>query len=128
MNYIINMRPDTNDTMKAKDINIGGVIFHIEENGLAVLKDFMTRINNGEFVNSNEIRDCENEITEIFLSMLSKTKLFLSLGDVQEMIDIMELQRDYGTSCSNELENPNLKSQILEIVYQQLGVSRSFYY
>ena len=54
-------------------INVGGIIFHIEEDGYETLKDYLSSINRyfSNYEDSSEIIvDIESRIAEIFLSKL----------------------------------------------------------
>ena len=58
-------------------INIGGIIFHIEEDGYDKLKNYLDSVNKyfSSFEDSKEIiDDIEGRIAEIFLSKLDDGK------------------------------------------------------
>ena len=63
-------------------INIGGIIFHIEEDGFDKLKNYLDAINRyfSDFKDSQEIiSDIENRIAEIFLAKLKDDKQVIYL-------------------------------------------------
>ncbi|HET8858892.1 PspC domain-containing protein [Marivirga sp.] len=70
-------------------INIGGIIFHIEEDGFDKLKNYLDAINRyfSDFKDSQEIiNDIENRIAEIFLAKLKDDKQIIELEDVNALI------------------------------------------
>jgi len=73
-------------------INIGGIIFHIEENSYERLRNYLSGINKyfASYEESAEIiSDIENRIAEIFLAKLSEHKQVITLGDVNDLIATM---------------------------------------
>jgi len=70
-------------------INIGGIIFHIEEDGFDKLKNYLDAINRyfSDFKDSQEIiNDIENRIAEIFLAKLKDDKQVIELDDVNALM------------------------------------------
>jgi phage shock protein PspC (stress-responsive transcriptional regulator) len=70
-------------------INIGGIIFHIEEDGFDKLKNYLDAINRyfSDFKDSQEIiNDIENRIAEIFLAKLKDDKQVIELEDVSALM------------------------------------------
>jgi len=70
-------------------INIGGIIFHIEEDGFEKLKNYLDAINRyfSDFKDSQEIiSDIENRIAEIFLAKLKDDKQVIDLEDVNALM------------------------------------------
>ncbi|WKV12138.1 PspC domain-containing protein [Marivirga harenae] len=70
-------------------INIGGIIFHIEEDGFDKLKNYLDAINRyfSDFKDSQEIiNDIENRIAEIFLAKLKDDKQVIDLEDVNALM------------------------------------------
>lgn len=70
-------------------INIGGIIFHIEEDGFDKLKNYLDAINRyfSDFKDSQEIiSDIENRIAEIFLAKLKDDKQVIELEDVNALM------------------------------------------
>ena len=79
-------------------INIGGIIFHIEEDSYNRLNDYLTTINRyfSTFDDSKEIiDDIENRIAEIFLSKLSDSKQVIASEDIDELISTMGTVADF---------------------------------
>lgn len=70
-------------------INIGGIIFHIEEDGFEKLKAYLDNINSyfANFQDSQEIiSDIENRIAEIFLQKLKEDKQVINTEDVEALM------------------------------------------
>lgn len=99
-------------------INISGIIFHIEEDGYELLKQYLTDINRyfSVYEDSAEIiTDIENRIAELFLARLGENKQVITVEDVNELIAIMGSVSDFeaaetgGESSrrSSEEANPN---------------------
>lgn len=79
-------------------INISGIIFHIEEDGYAQLKEYLETINNyfSNYEDSAEIiADIESRVAEIFLSKLDDGKQIINHDDVQSLIDTMGTVADF---------------------------------
>ncbi len=88
-------------------INIGGIIFHIEEDGYQRLKAYLESINRyfSSFEDSKEIiDDIESRIAEIFLSKLSDVKQVIALVDVEELIAVMGTTKDFEASIETAPE------------------------
>ena len=79
-------------------INVGGIIFHIEEDGYDTLKDYLSSINRyfSNYEDSTEIiADIESRIAEIFLSKLSEHKQVITHEDVNNLIATMGRVSDF---------------------------------
>ncbi|MEP2026976.1 MAG: DUF2807 domain-containing protein [Reichenbachiella sp.] len=79
-------------------INISGIIFHIEEDGYAQLKEYLETINNyfSNYEDSPEIiADIESRVAEIFLSKLDDGKQIINHDDVKALIDTMGTVADF---------------------------------
>lgn len=73
-------------------INIGGIIFHIEEDGYETLKHYLDSINKyfSSYEDSEEIiADIEGRIAEIFLEKLKDGNQVVSAEDVNALIKTM---------------------------------------
>lgn len=79
-------------------INISGIIFHIEEDGYDLLKNYLESVNR-YFASYDErmeiIADIEGRIAEIFLAKLSGNKQVISAGDVEALIATMGTIQDF---------------------------------
>jgi len=97
---------------KTISINIGGIIFHIEEDGYEKLKSYLASINKyfSSFEDSSEIiNDIENRISEIFLSRLDEGKQVITAEDVNDLIATMGTTKDFDASI--ETEEPKVDQQ-----------------
>lgn len=79
-------------------INISGIIFHIEEDGYARLKDYLETISNYFSTyddNIEIISDIESRVAEIFLSKLDDGKQIITSEDVSLLIETMGTVADF---------------------------------
>jgi len=83
---------------KNVSINIGGIIFHVEEDGYEKLKNYLATINSyfADFQESQEIvSDIENRIAEIFLAKLKEDKQVINEADVEALIESLGSIEDF---------------------------------
>ncbi|MGM0408914.1 MAG: PspC domain-containing protein, partial [Bacteroidota bacterium] len=84
---------------KTVKINIGGIIFHLDEDAYQILQNYLTAINN-RFASSNEgkeiITDIENRIAEILQDKISEQKQVIVKDDIEEIIEIMGRPEDFA--------------------------------
>lgn len=88
-------------------INIGGIIFHIEEDGYDKLKNYLDSVNKyfSSFEDSKEIiEDIEGRIAEIFLSKLDEGKQIINREDVDDLISTMGTTKDFDATIESEPE------------------------
>lgn len=88
-------------------INIGGIIFHIEEDGYEKLKNYLDSVNKyfSSFEDSKEIiADIEGRIAEIFLTKLDEGKQIINQEDVDDLIATMGTTKDFEASIETEPE------------------------
>ncbi|MEQ8583646.1 MAG: PspC domain-containing protein [Marinoscillum sp.] len=98
---------------KTVSINIGSIIFHIEEDGYDKLKNYLDSVNRyfSTFEDSGEIiADIESRIAEIFLSKLADGRQTVNLEDVEELIATMGTTRDFEATIEAEPEEPKASS------------------
>ncbi len=79
-------------------INISGIIFHIEEDGYEILRNYLDSINQyfSSYDDSKEIiSDIENRIAEIFLSKLTNGKQVINAEDVDSLVTTMGSIQDF---------------------------------
>ncbi|WP_448520233.1 PspC domain-containing protein [Rhodoflexus sp.] len=79
-------------------INISGIIFHIEEDGYDLLKQYLMSINRyfSTYEDSAEIiSDIENRIAEIFLARLGENKQVITVEDINDLIATMGSVSDF---------------------------------
>ena len=84
---------------KTISINIGGVVFHIEEDGYEKLRDYLGSVQRyfSSFADSKEIlSDIEGRIAERFIAkQKAESKQVISLNDVDELIAAMGTVADF---------------------------------
>ncbi|WP_020530949.1 PspC domain-containing protein [Flexithrix dorotheae] len=112
-------------------INVGGIIFHIEEDGYDKLKNYLASINRyfSTYEDSTEIiADIESRIAEIFLAKLTEFKQVITSKDVDDLIETMGRISDFeaaeeivdetysdephsGTNSREERKEPKAKTK-----------------
>ena len=84
---------------KTISINIGGVVFHIEEDGYEKLREYLGAVQRyfSSFADSKEIlSDIEGRIAERFIAkQKAESKQVISLSDVNELITAMGTVADF---------------------------------
>lgn len=90
---------------KTLNINLGGLIFHIDEDAfhkleqyLSTLKQQFNRTQGGEEI----IKDIEVRIAELFKARTSESKEVIALSDVDEVIAVMGKPEDYLDTDEDE--------------------------
>lgn len=87
------------------NINIGGSVFHVDEEAYDKLKSYLRQINR-HFKNSKGgdeiIHDIELRIVELFQQKLSSKKEVVTLEDVNEVIAIMGKPSDFEDDMEEE--------------------------
>ena len=90
---------------KTVKINIGGVIFHLDEDAYEILQNYLTAINQ-RFASNGEgkeiITDIEHRIAEILQSKLNEEKQVISKEDIEEVIEIMGRPEDFDDEEENK--------------------------
>ena len=90
---------------KTVKINIGGVIFHLDDDAYEILQNYLTSINQ-RFASTDEgkeiISDIEHRIAEILQSKLTDQKQVIVKEDVEEVIDIMGHPEDFENIDQDE--------------------------
>jgi len=88
-------------------INISGIIFHVEEDGYELLKNYLESISRyfSTYEDSKEITDdIESRIAEIFLSKLNNSKQVITREDVEGVIKTMGSVEDFAAADMLEEE------------------------
>jgi len=88
-------------------INIGGIIFHIEEDGFDRLKSYLDSVSTyfSSFEDSKEIiEDIEGRIAEIFLKKLDEGKQVITTENINEVISTMGTTKDFEAVIESEPE------------------------
>ena len=79
-------------------VNIGGIIFHIEEDAYPTLQSYLEDVNKffSNYEDSQEIiSDIEARIAEHFLEKLSENKQVITLVDISQLMAIMGKVEDF---------------------------------
>lgn len=82
-------------------INISGIIFHIEEDGYELLKNYLESVSRyfSSYEDSKEIiDDIEGRIAEIFLAKLSNIKQVITKEDVEAVMVTMGSVEDFAAA------------------------------
>ncbi len=88
-------------------INISGILFHVEEDGYDLLKNYLTTINRyfASYEDSHEItQDIESRIAEVFLTKLSPAQQVISRHHVEAVISAMGSVDDFAAQEGMEDE------------------------
>lgn len=98
-------------------INIGGIIFHIEEDGYDKLKNYLDSVNKyfSSFEDSKEIiEDIEGRIAEIFLTKLDDGKQIITLVDIDDLMATMGTTKDFDATIETEPDEEPAKEEAKE--------------
>ena len=99
---------------KTININLAGIIFHLDEAAYKKLTDYLTSIKGkfkGDPSQAEIISDIEARIAEIFQEKLSGAKEVISMDDVDYIISIMGTPEDYETDSDDESESSTSSSE-----------------
>ncbi len=110
---------------KTVSINIGGVVFHIEEDAYENLRKYLAEINQyfSKYDDSKEIvSDIESRIAEVFMKKLKGKKQSLNQTDVDEILKTMGSVKDFAMS---ESEDPE-ESSYQETTFSQADSGEGF--
>lgn len=91
-------------------INISGILFHVEEDGYELLKNYLATINRyfATYDDSQEItNDIESRIAEVFLSKLTPSQQVITLANVEAVIAAMGSVEDFA--AEEVLEEPGFQ-------------------
>lgn len=94
-------------------INISGILFHVEEDGYDLLKDYLATINRyfSTYDDSHEItNDIESRIAEVFLTKLSPSQQVITRDNVEAVITAMGSVEDFAAEAVLE-EEPAFQGQ-----------------
>ena len=106
---------------KSNTINLGGIIFHVDEDAFTQLQNYLNTIRSYFSKSDGQeeiIADIESRIAEIFQE---KKISIITLTNVDNVIEIMGKPEDYDESQNDE-KNPKLlvKEQKTRKVYSRL--------
>lgn len=103
---------------KIMNLNIGGIVFHVDDNAYEKLKNYLEEINKHfkKTAGGDEIiSDIEARIVELFQQKLNSKKEVITMEDVEEVITVMGKPSDFEDD--NDYNDPNVR---------QLGRKRLF--
>ena len=98
---------------KTLTINLGGMVYHIDEDAYAILNDYLERIKSGisNLEGSNEIYDdIENRIAEIISGRLRNSRQVVTIQDINMVIDIMGQPEDISGNDKSRKSNKENKN------------------
>lgn len=90
---------------KTLNINIRGIVFHIDEDAYEKLNRYLGEINNHFKKKKGQediINDIENRIVELFQQKLTDKKQVITMEDVDEIINIMGHPSDFDQDSEEE--------------------------
>lgn len=96
---------------KTVSVNIGGIVFHIEEYAYEKLKNYLESIRSHFTVGDGRdeiIQDIESRIAEIFQQYLGSARQVVTMNDVTNVMEIMGKPEDF---VSNEEPHKSTKEQ-----------------
>jgi len=99
---------------KTNTINLGGVIFHIEEDAFKLLQKYLSSIKDHFYESEGQeeiVADIEARIAEIFQE--KKVKI-ISSDHVKEVIKVMGQPEEYGSETADDDDNENSDGQPLK--------------
>jgi len=101
---------------KTFNINLAGLIFHIDEDAFEKLDRYLTTLKR-QFTDTEGskeiITDIESRIAELFKERISDSKEVISLKDVEEVIEIMGKPEDY-VDPGSEKNSANFEEEYAE--------------
>lgn len=90
---------------KAIQINLAGVVFHIDEDAYEILRDYLNRIER-QFGHSAEgsdvIKDLEARMAELFGEKLKPHRKSISSDDVKDVLNTLGTPEDMGGNRSDQ--------------------------
>jgi phage shock protein PspC (stress-responsive transcriptional regulator) len=98
---------------KTLTINLGGMVYHIDEDAYTVLYDYLERIKNeiNNIEGSNEIYDdIENRIAEILTTRLRSSRQIVTNQDIDIVIGMMGQPEDISGTDNSKKSNKRSKN------------------
>jgi phage shock protein PspC (stress-responsive transcriptional regulator) len=93
---------------KTVTINLGGMVYHIDEDAYTILNDYLDRIKNGiSNLDSNKeiYEDIENRIAELISGRLRNSRQVVSIQEVNFIIGIMGQPEDISDNDKSNRQN-----------------------
>ena len=92
-------------------INLGGLIFHIDDDAYEMLHSYLIAIER-QFINESDqkeiLSDIESRLAELFTELLGEKKDIISREDISKVISIMGQPEDFSTD-EEQKENQSTK-------------------
>jgi phage shock protein PspC (stress-responsive transcriptional regulator) len=104
---------------KTLTINLGGLVYHIDEDAYMLLNDYLERIKNGisGLEGNKEIyEDIENRIAELISNRLRASRQVVTILDINIVIGIMGEPEDI--SGNDNTKKSNLKDKNFRRIYR----------
>ena len=99
---------------KTINMNLGGLIFHIDENAYALLKNYLEAVSNSlnEDVEGKTeiIADIEARISELLSEKTAQKQQAIQESDIEEVILVMGQPEDYSDAPQDANEEPSAKA------------------
>jgi phage shock protein PspC (stress-responsive transcriptional regulator)/intracellular sulfur oxidation DsrE/DsrF family protein len=97
---------------KIMNVNIGGIVFHVDDDAYEKLRKYLRDINN-HFKSTKGgdeiIIDIEARIVELFQQKLSDKKEVITKEDVEYVVAVMGIPSDFEDENDNNYNDPNVK-------------------
>ena len=93
---------------KTVTVNIGGIVFHIDENAYERFKQYLESIRvhfTGSDGRDEIMQDIESRIAEMFQDRIKDQKQVITLADVEEVTVLMGRPEEFGDNESREKES-----------------------
>ncbi len=94
---------------KTVTVNIGGIVFHIDENAYERFKHYLESIRS-HFTTADGrdeiMQDIESRIAEMFQERVKDSKQVITLDDVEEVTSLMGKPEDFGGEQAEKEEEP----------------------
>lgn len=108
---------------KIMNINIGGIIFNVDEETFEKLDSYLKEINN-HFKKSDGgeeiISDIEARIVELFQQRLNSKKEVITMKDVEEVISIMGKPSDFDGENGNDNDDPDVRQYTKKRMFRDI--------
>lgn len=98
---------------KTLTVNIGGLVFHIEELAYQKLDQYLKAIRSSISIQEQDevIHDIEIRIAELFSENITSSNQVVTIADVDRVIEIMGRPEDYRLSDDDETETNHSNAQ-----------------
>jgi phage shock protein PspC (stress-responsive transcriptional regulator) len=108
---------------KIMNINIAGIVFHVNDNAYDKLKNYLEDINSHfrETEGGGEIIiDIEARIVELFQLKLSSKKQVITIEDVTEIISIMGVPTDFESENENSYTESEKDNKVRKRMFRDI--------